>query len=545
VIISDVLTLPPFAILPPTDYIFEGFGFPAESPVIITLPPPSPYVALPPQDYVIPGFGYPAQPAVLYKAAPADYVPLPPTDYVIAGYGQPAQPSAIFIGVPAPAEILPPQDYIFAGYGFQPEAPIIIPAIPPPQVPLLPPPQYVLAGYGFPAQLAQIIEAFDSRAPYPTVTPELVVGYGVAAEPPVIIPAIPPPQVPLLPPPTFVLAGYGFPAQLAQIIPAVPPPVAELPPLDSIFAGFGKPPALAYLYVQPPAPYVSLPPIPQLVEGFNPPQIVFAPVAQRPISAIVARFLYGTLFPPRALQLFVYVDDHGRQFATGPHSVTFTLYMKQEEFLHQVGPSNRAPASAAVGEFYVTGTVGEGGQPGTWMIRWTVQEVFNGPVFTRDYYFEVTARGGPSREHQEPGAWISTDRRRVLPSGETAPPRPVHAPPRPVVREFRWQQVFVPGDLDIQIRDLNGNTIDPSAIGYTLYQREPGGSLRQVGQQGKRPVKADVGRYYVVGSAGEGGQPGEWVIVWSYQLTPQTAVITRERTFRVGGTPGRGTDGWS
>jgi hypothetical protein len=369
-----------------------GAGTAAQSAVVFSLPPPSPYVQLPPTDYLFAGYGQAAQAPFISKAAPADYVPLPPLDSLFAGFGQAAQNPAIYIGVPAPAALLPPTDYVLAGYGQAAQVAQIIPAVPPPLVPDLPPPQYVIPGFGFPAQVAQLFQAYDARAPYPTVIPELVVGYGQAAQAPQIIPTIPAPLVPDLPPPQYLFAGFGFPPQNAQIIPAALPPVADLPPQDSIFAGYGVPSQNAFIYVQPPAQYVSLPPISAIIAGYNYQAPVLPPILRtRTTSRLVAFPYWATFFEPHHLPLYVYEkDDDKRRHPVEPYKVTFALYQVKDMFLMPVGPDAREPAHGpGVGHFYVTGVVGEGGQPGIWMVRWTVQETFFSQSFTKDYYFEV------------------------------------------------------------------------------------------------------------------------------------------------------------
>jgi hypothetical protein len=92
-------------------------------------------------------------------------------------------------------------------------------------------------------------------------------------------------------------------------------------------------------------------------------------------------------------------------------------------------------------------------------------------------------------------------------------------------------EFFQRGDLAIYIRDAAG-PVSPVRVVYTLYQKRPNGTRFQVGPS-RLPVKGDVGEYYATGRAGELGQPGDWVIVWEYQESPQFKAQTKEMTFRV------------
>ena len=115
-----------------------------------------------------------------------------------------------------------------------------------------------------------------------------------------------------------------------------------------------------------------------------------------------------------------------------------------------------------------------------------------------------------------------------------------HIPPRPLSPNvFRFGHVFQRGDLPIYLKDLGGNPIDPFSITFTLYrypkdheiQHNP--NLIRVGPCDRRPVKADIGEYYVTGVAGECGQPGEWVVKWKYQETSLTTTIEADSAFTV------------
>ena len=114
-------------------------------------------------------------------------------------------------------------------------------------------------------------------------------------------------------------------------------------------------------------------------------------------------------------------------------------------------------------------------------------------------------------------------------------PRPL-CPPPPVKR-FRYNQTLGRGDLEIIITDDSGQPFSPANITFTFFQVVRGNQRQQVGPAGRRPVpdmhEGKVGRYYVTGTAGELGQPGDWVCVWRYQRSFWTSFVLVEQHFRV------------
>ncbi len=105
-------------------------------------------------------------------------------------------------------------------------------------------------------------------------------------------------------------------------------------------------------------------------------------------------------------------------------------------------------------------------------------------------------------------------------------------PTRPM-GQFRWNQTFGKGDLEICLRDRWGNQRGPVFIGYTMYVVTSTGVLHQVGPTDRKPAKADVGKFYVTGTAGENGQPGCWAVKWRYQRTYSEPMIEQVQQFRV------------
>lgn len=99
-------------------------------------------------------------------------------------------------------------------------------------------------------------------------------------------------------------------------------------------------------------------------------------------------------------------------------------------------------------------------------------------------------------------------------------------------KTFRWMQLLQRGDLSIFFCDGDG-TVAPIQVVYSLYFVRLDGTRRPVGPPNRVPVSGDFGEYYAVGSAGAGGQPGNWVIEWKYQRSIFHSVEVVEMSFMV------------
>jgi hypothetical protein len=102
-----------------------------------------------------------------------------------------------------------------------------------------------------------------------------------------------------------------------------------------------------------------------------------------------------------------------------------------------------------------------------------------------------------------------------------------------VEKRFRWGHQFVAGDLETFVTGANGNPMGPVCISFTMYQVQKGCALKQVGPSNRHPGTSRVGCYYATGTAGECGQPGLWVIRWSYQGTFGGPSVVRDCYFYV------------
>jgi hypothetical protein len=110
------------------------------------------------------------------------------------------------------------------------------------------------------------------------------------------------------------------------------------------------------------------------------------PICQTP--QVNNRFRLGHQFAQGDLEICVLAPNGN---PLGPVCITFTMYQVQRGCQPlQKGPSGRHPGKTSrVGCYYATGTAGECGQPGLWLIRWRYQGTFGGPWVEKDCYFYV------------------------------------------------------------------------------------------------------------------------------------------------------------
>lgn len=113
-------------------------------------------------------------------------------------------------------------------------------------------------------------------------------------------------------------------------------------------------------------------------------------------------------------------------------------------------------------------------------------------------------------------------------------PCPIACTALPVVKSFRWGHTFVRGDLMLSLRD-GGNPYAPIIVLYRMFQVLPGGTLYPVGPFNRRPAVCNksLGVYYATGTAGELGQPGDWIIEWRWQRSTFSPTQTVQYPFRV------------
>ncbi len=98
---------------------------------------------------------------------------------------------------------------------------------------------------------------------------------------------------------------------------------------------------------------------------------------------------------------------------------------------------------------------------------------------------------------------------------------------------FRWGHIFERGDLPLCVVDSSQNPVGPARVSYTLYQVVRGYQLQRIGPENRSPATAYLGEYYVTGFAGDGGQPGCWLVRWRYQISFGSPPIEKDTRFRV------------
>ena len=233
------------------------------------------------------------------------------------------------------------------------------------------------------------------------------------------------------------------------------------------------------------------------------------PVRPAPVYEVGVQLQMGAEFQPTDLVIRTF--KAGR--ATGPVYIAYALYQVRGDALHLVGPAAHSPATRELGIYYVTGTVGEGGQPGVWMVRWTIQEALGAPFSLRDFYFSIRAEHVDGRRKL---GWDSD------PPVDRDPPRPARRPREEVPRLWNGTE-YRPTDLVLRVGSNHGVT-------YALYQAR-GQGFHRVGPEARVPsLQGDF--FHVTGTVGEGGQPGLWMIRWTVR-EPSGATYTRDSLFEV------------
>ncbi len=109
----------------------------------------------------------------------------------------------------------------------------------------------------------------------------------------------------------------------------------------------------------------------------------------------------------------------------------------------------------------------------------------------------------------------------------TQAPKPICAPD--TRQRFPFMGVFQKGALELCLRDAQGNPYSPVSVTYAIYEVLAGGYRQLRGPPRRVPAKDGIGRYHVTGYAGECGQPGTWLVVWSW--SEGRGCATREEEF--------------
>lgn len=84
---------------------------------------------------------------------------------------------------------------------------------------------------------------------------------------------------------------------------------------------------------------------------------------------------------------------------------------------------------------------------------------------------------------------------------------------------LRWGQDIQRGMLGIWLSDYANCPISPFRVTYSLFMVTASGQLAMVGPPDRTPAKGEIGEFYATGVAGDLGQPGRWLIRWTYQVS--------------------------
>ncbi len=103
----------------------------------------------------------------------------------------------------------------------------------------------------------------------------------------------------------------------------------------------------------------------------------------------------------------------------------------------------------------------------------------------------------------------------------------------PPTKSFGYRQTLGKCDLTLCLTDGYGNNYSPVTVSYAVYQVLRGGYRQLRGPAKRTPVMTPDGCYYAPFVAGDCGQPGDWVIVWTWQRAPGFPVESRAEPFRV------------
>ena len=98
-------------------------------------------------------------------------------------------------------------------------------------------------------------------------------------------------------------------------------------------------------------------------------------------------------------------------------------------------------------------------------------------------------------------------------------------------KALRWGETFQEDDLVLTLR-AGGLPVMVQSVSYTLYQ-VVNGYPHRVGPPIRVPGTSGLGVFYAIGKIGEGGQPGDWVVLWRYQRFSFSGIIEVEFPFTV------------
>jgi len=101
---------------------------------------------------------------------------------------------------------------------------------------------------------------------------------------------------------------------------------------------------------------------------------------------------------------------------------------------------------------------------------------------------------------------------------------------------FLLGYVFQRGDLPIFILDDTGNLTDPVELTFTIFKvlmTVSGPSPVLVEREGRQPVRAGVGEYYVTDRAGRPLGPGDYIVRWRWRINSGDPLQEENLPFKV------------
>jgi len=115
---------------------------------------------------------------------------------------------------------------------------------------------------------------------------------------------------------------------------------------------------------------------------------------------------------------------------------------------------------------------------------------------------------------------------------------PINVPRPPT---FPLGHVFTSGDLTFQVKDAAGNPLSPFVLTYAIFQVRAGNVLLPFGDPKRRPVMGMDGQFYPSFLADDLGQPGDFLLRWTYQESFSSPPVVKDIPFRINGTRANGT----
>lgn len=97
---------------------------------------------------------------------------------------------------------------------------------------------------------------------------------------------------------------------------------------------------------------------------------------------------------------------------------------------------------------------------------------------------------------------------------------------------FKPGQTLTDSDLKIIVRDAVGTPVDPSYIRYSLFDDTTGVEVL-MGAPDRIPATSGTGQYYVGASIPLDANVGDWLVRWTFKLSPVSATVQAVQAFNV------------